>query len=79
MDRDVGIWIFILMIILTIPPVLWAFQIVNGTLYENGTCSNEIVMKKYNQTINVNGTVNDFLKSLPSDNTVLAEIICQSD
>jgi hypothetical protein len=52
---------------------------VNGLLYENGTCSNENVTKMYNQTVDTSGTVDDFLKSLPSDNTILAEIICQTD
>jgi hypothetical protein len=77
-DLRVGIWIFTFTIILTIPPALWVFQIVNGVLYENGTCSNENVTKMYNQTANISGTVDDFLKSLPSDNVILAEMICQS-
>lgn len=79
MDPHAGIWIFILTIILTIPPALWVFQFVNGVLYENVTCSNENVTKMYNQTIDTSGTVNDFLKSLPSDNAILAEMICQTD
>jgi hypothetical protein len=33
----------------------------------------------YKQVINTNGTVDDFLKSLPSDNTILAQIVCQSN
>ncbi len=74
-----GIWLFTFTIILTIPPALWVFQIVNGVLFENGTCSNENVMKMLNQTINTSGTVDDFLKSLPSDNTILAEMICQTE
>ena len=52
--------------------------IVDAFLYENGTCTNEKVKEKAEQVINTNGTVNDFLKSLPSDNTILAEIICQN-
>lgn len=59
------------------PPLLWMVQIVNAILYENGTCTNENFTKKYNKTINTNGTVDDFLKSLPSDNIILAEIVCQ--
>ncbi len=74
-----GIWLFTFTIILTIPPALWVFQIVNAVLFENGTCSNENVMKMLNQTINTSGTVDDFLKSLPSDNTILAEMICQTE
>jgi hypothetical protein len=46
--------------------------------YENGTCTNENLTKSSNQTINTNGTVDDFLKSLPSDNTMLAELVCQN-
>lgn len=79
MDLRTGIWVFTFTIILTVPPALWVFQIVNGVLYENGTCSNENITKMYNQTIDTSGTVNDFLKSLPSDNAILAEMICQTD
>ena len=65
--------------ILTVPPAMWILQIVNGMLFENGTCTNENLVRTNNKTININGTVEDFLKSLPSDNTILAEIICQDD
>ncbi len=47
-------------------------------LYENGTCTNEKFKESSKQIINTNGTVDDFLKSLPSDNTILAEIVCQN-
>lgn len=47
-------------------------------LYENGTCTNEKLKESSKQIINTNGTVDDFLKSLPSDNTILAEIVCQN-
>ena len=50
---------------------------VDAFLYENGTCTNEKVNETYKQVINTNGTVDDFLKSLPSDNTILAQIVCQ--
>lgn len=30
------------------------------------------------EPINTNGTVDGFLKSLPSDNTILAELVCQN-
>ena len=53
-----------------------AFQFINGVLYENGTWTNENLTKICNQTINTNWTVDDFLKSLPSDNTILAQIVC---
>jgi hypothetical protein len=51
---------------------------VDAFLYENGTCTNEKVNETYKQVLNTNGTVDDFLKSLPSDNTILAQIVCQS-
>lgn len=77
MNRPIGAWIFTLLIILSIPPIVWAIQIVNAILYENGTCTNENLTRISNKTVNTNGTVDDFLKSLPSDNTILAEIVCQ--
>ena len=77
MDQRLGVWILTLLIILSIIPFLWVIQIVNAILYENGTCTNENFTRTSNQTININGTVNDFLKSLPSDNAILAEIVCQ--
>jgi hypothetical protein len=52
---------------------------VDAFLYENGTCTNEKVKETSKQIINTNGTVDDFLKSLPSDNTILAQIVCQSN
>lgn len=79
MNRSIGAWIFTLLIILSIPPFVWVIQIVNAILYENGTCTNENLMSRHNQTVNTNGTVNDFLKSLPSDNMILAEIVCQDN
>lgn len=51
----------------------------HAILYENGTCTNEKLIDSANQVINTSGTVDDFLKSLPSDNTILAEIVCQSN
>jgi hypothetical protein len=50
----------------------------HAVLYENGTCTNEALSNSSNSLINTNGTVGDFLKSLPSDNTILAEIICNN-
>jgi hypothetical protein len=47
-----------------------------AVLFENGTCTNEYLSNSSNQTVNTNGTVGDFLKSLPSDNTILAELVC---
>jgi hypothetical protein len=51
-------------------------QLSQGVLYENGTCTNEKFTNSYKQQINTSGTVGDFLKSLPSDNTILAQIVC---
>lgn len=48
----------------------------HAILHENGTCTNENLTKSANQVINTSGTVDNFLKSLPSDNTILAEIVC---
>jgi hypothetical protein len=60
-------------------PFVCFIQIVNAILYENGTCTNENFMRRHNQTLNINGTVAEFLKSLPSDNMILAEIVCQEN
>ena len=77
MNQRLGVWILTLLIILSIPPLLWVIQIVNAILYDNGTCTNQNLTRMPNQTINTSGTVDDFLKSLPSDNAILAEIVCQ--
>ena len=79
MNRSIGAWIFTLLIILSIPPLVWVIQIVNAILDENGTCTNENLTRTHNQTVNTNGTVDDFLKSLPSDNMILAQIVCQDN
>lgn len=47
-------------------------------LYENGTYTNENVTKSSNSVIITNGTVDDFLQSLPSDNAILAELVRQT-
>jgi hypothetical protein len=78
-NQPEGIWIFMLLLVLSIPPLLWVLQFVDAKLYENGTCTNERLTNSSNQTKNTNGTVDDFLKSLPSDNTILAKIVCQDD
>lgn len=79
MNRSIGIWIFSLLIMLSVPLLIWVIQIVNAIFYENGTCANEHLSRMPNQTANINGTVDDILKSLPSDNMILAEIICQDN
>jgi len=53
-------------------------QFNHAILYENGTCTNENLTKSSNQVINTNGSVDDFLKSLPSDNTISAKLVCQN-
>lgn len=53
-------------------------QLSQAILYENGTCTNENLTNSSNRVINTNGSVEDFLKSLPSDNTILAELVCQN-
>ena len=60
-------------------PFLFSTVTAVDALYENGTCTNEKVKETSKQVITSNGTVDDFLKSLPSDNTILAQIVCQSD
>jgi len=52
-------------------------QFSHAILYENGTCTNQNLTMSA-KVINTNGTVDDFLKSLPSDNTILAELVCQN-
>ena len=72
---------FFLIIFVTfyVPLINSIIASVDAFLYENGTCTNEKVNETYKQVINTNGTVDDFLKSLPSDNTILAQIVCQSN
>jgi len=53
-------------------------QLGTGMLYENGTCTNEKLVNSSSQRINTNGTVGDFLKSLPSDNSILASLVCEN-
>jgi hypothetical protein len=64
------------MIVCSLMVLVTYLQYLYGALYENGTCTNENITRSSNQTINTTGTVDDFLKSLPSDNTILAEMIC---
>jgi hypothetical protein len=69
--------IFLLVLVVFCVPILSStIEFVNAFLYENGTCTDEKVKETAKQVINTNGTVDDFLKSLPSDNTILAEIVC---
>jgi hypothetical protein len=76
---NVPITVAILIVIATCFSVQFGLypQLSQGILYENGTCTNEKLTNSYNQ-INTNGTVGDFLKSLPSDNSVLASLVCEN-
>jgi hypothetical protein len=75
---NVQVRLLLLIIIITCLPIhLGSYpQLSQGILFENGTCINENLTNSSNYTINTNGTVGDFLKSLPSDNTILAELVC---
>lgn len=58
---------------------VWGYtQLGTGILYENGACTNEKLVNSSSQRINTNGTVGDFLKSLPSDNSILASLVCEN-
>lgn len=76
MPVTTGIFIIIAVSSLTLLSTFLQFN--HAILYENGTCTNENLTKSSNQVINTNGSVDDFLKSLPSDNTILAELVCQN-
>lgn len=56
-----------------------SMQQIEAMLYENGTCTNASLTNSSEHVINTTGTVEDFLKSLPSDNAILAEIVCNSN
>lgn len=49
----------------------------HAIINEYRTCISENFTSEYNKTAKTSGTVDDFLKSSPSDNTILAEIVCQ--
>jgi hypothetical protein len=76
MPVTTGIFIIIAVSSLTLLSPYLQFN--HAILYENGTCTNENLTKSSNQVINTNGSVDDFLKSLPSDNSILAELVCQN-
>ena len=78
MNSPDAIWIFMIFAISSMILLSPSVRTVMALFYENGTCTNENLTKSSNQTINTNGTVDDFLKSLPSDNTMLAELVCQN-
>ncbi|MDW0120981.1 MAG: hypothetical protein QOK88_06375 [Nitrososphaeraceae archaeon] len=78
MNSPVAIWIFMILAISFMTLLSPSVRTVLAILYENGTCTNENLTNSSNQVINTNGSVDDFLKSLPSDNRILAEIVCQT-
>ena len=78
MSRPVTTGIFIIIAVSSLILLSPYLQFNYAILYENGTCTNENLTKSSNQVINTNGSVDDFLKSLPSDNTILAELVCQN-
>lgn len=78
MSMPVTTGIFIIVAVSSLTLLSPYLQFNHAILYENGTCTNENLTKSSNQVINTNGSVDDFLKSLPSDNTILAELVCQN-
>jgi hypothetical protein len=78
MSMPVTTRIFIIIAVSSLTLLSPYLQFNHAILYENGTCTNENLTKSSNQVINTNGSVDDFLKSLPSDNSILAELVCQN-
>jgi len=78
MSMPVTTGIFIIIAVSSLTLLSPYVQFNHAILYENGTCTNENLTKSSNQVIDTNGSVDDFLKSLPSDNTILAELVCQN-
>ena len=78
MSVPVTTGIFIIIAVSSLTLLSPYLQFNHAILYENGTCTNENLTKSSNQVINTNCSVDDFLKSLPSDNTILAELVCQN-
>ena len=79
MRMPLKIWLCMISVIFSLILLSLYLQPSHAILYENGTCTNENLSRMPNQTVNTNGTVDDFLKSLPSDNMILAEIVCQDN
>lgn len=78
MSMPVRTEIFIIIAVSSLTLLSPYLQFNHAILYENGTCTNENLTKSSNQVINTSGSVDDFLKSLPSDNSILAELVCQN-
>lgn len=71
-------WILIILAIFTITLFSSSMRFSQAILYENGTCTTENLTRLPNQVINTDESVGDFLKSLTSDNRLLAEMVCQN-
>jgi hypothetical protein len=78
MSMPLRIGVFIINMVSSLTLLSPYFQFNHAILYENGTCTNGNLTKLPNQAINTNGSVGDFLKSLPSDNTILTGLVCQN-
>jgi hypothetical protein len=78
MSVPLSIGVFMIIALSSLTLLIPYFQFNHAILYENGTCTNGNLTKMPNQAINTNGSVGDFLKSLPSDNTILEELVCQN-
>lgn len=78
MNMPIAIWLVMIMAVTHV--TLWTafLQFNYAILYENGTCTNENLTKMADKVIDTNGTVQNFLKSLPRDNTILAGLVCQN-
>ena len=73
MQFSLPIWFTVLIL-----PFLYlvSSSTLDAFLYENGTCTDEELKEMPKQIINTNGTVDDFLESLPSDNVILTKSFC---
>jgi hypothetical protein len=74
MQFPLMIWFIVL--ILPFVSLITSTSTLEAYLYENGTCTDEELKEMPKQTVNTNGTVDDFLESLPSDNMILTESFC---
>jgi len=71
-------WILIILAIFTITLFSSSIRFIHAILYENGTCTTENLTNLPNRVINTNESVDDFLKSLTSDNRLIEEMVCQN-
>ena len=76
--KAVIFWIFTSVILLSISLLLGIDnRIIQVTVGLNGTCVNGNLTKGTNQSMNISGLSDEYLKNLTTDNTQLANIICQ--